>query len=235
MPSFNDTDCTTRAAHVRGASARLSSLLERVLRMSIRASLALTALTIGSACGGKQPPASPCALPVTVDVSATERSNPDEDGQPLPTVVRVLQLTHSVRVEEASFVQLWEQLDDTLGDQLIQKQEVTVFPGKVAHLNLELDPKARYLVGMGVFRQPTGTQWRSVLPLPASERLCSEYKEKAPSPAVDFSLDGYRIEARSHLLRDGERVDLPTDVTAGSERPAETSAPGDAQKTRDGT
>jgi type VI secretion system protein VasD len=219
MPSSNDTDSATPAAHARGTRTLRSSPLERALRRAIRPWLALTALCVlGGCAGNKPPPAAPCPLPVRVDVTASESVNPDESGQSLPTVVRIVQLTQPVRAEEAEFAQLWEQLDETLGDQLVQKKEVTVFPSKVEHVAIELDPKARYLVGMAVFRVPTGSQWRTIVPLPASEKLCAAYKEGAPSPAVDFALDGYRIEARSHLLRDGARVELPADVTSGSER-----------------
>lgn len=216
MPSSNDTEFANRADHARGASPLRRSPPECVLRQAIRLSFALTALSFGCA-GAKPPPAAPCLLPVRVDVTASERVNPDESEQALPTVVRIVQLTHAVRAEEAEFSQLWEQLDETLGEQLVQKKELTVFPGKVEEVGLELDPKARYLVGMAVFRVPTGTQWRTIVPLPASEKLCAAYKEGAPEPAVDFALDGYRIEARSHLLKSGDRVDLPSDVTSGSE------------------
>jgi type VI secretion system protein VasD len=222
MPSANDIDRAPQAAHRRGARAPRSASPVRALCNAIWCALALTALAPLGGCGGsKPPPASPCSLPVTIDVTASERLNPDENAQSLPTVVRVLQLTHAARVEEADFVQLWERLEDTLGDQLVQKQELTVFPGKREPLAIELDPKSRFLVGMAVFRQPTGTQWRSIVPLPASEKLCAAYKVKAPKPAVDFTLDGYRIEARSHLLHDSDQVDLPTDITAGSEHPSE--------------
>ena len=198
----------------------------------------LIAFALSISCGGSRTPtASPCTLPVAVDVAATDRVNPDEQGAPLPTVVKVFQLTHSARAESADFVQLWERADVTIGDQLVQKLELTVFPGKTNRLPVELDPKSRYLVGMAVFRQPTGMQWRTIVPLPASEALCAAYKDKTPVPAVTLTLDGYRIEARSHLLR-ADGVDLPSDVTAGSERPQRepTSAPrvSDAPKNQTG-
>jgi type VI secretion system protein VasD len=220
MPSSNDTDSATQAAHPCGTSALRSISPESVLSAPIRTWLLLTAFAALSACrGSKTPePQASCRLPVTIDVRAGERLNPDEQSQPLPTLVRVFQLTHAVRVEEADFVQLWEQPEQTIGDHLVQKQELTVFPGSVEHVALELDPKTRFLVGMGVFRQPTGTQWRTLLPLPPSEKLCGAYEDKAPEPAVVLSLDDYRIESRSNLLRDAEQVDLPADITAGSER-----------------
>jgi hypothetical protein len=55
--------------------------------------------------------------------------------------------------------------------------------------------------------------WRSIVPLPASARMCSAYLEKgAPDPAVVFRFDQYRVESRSHLLSADGDHDLPTDV-----------------------
>ena len=205
--------------------------------MPIRALASLAAVlpvvALVTACGKESPPpktaASACTLPISVGVSASERVNPDEFGQPLPTVVRVFQLKRAARAEEADFVQLWEQPEEALGEDLILKQQVTVFPGRQERIPMELDPTARYLVGMAVFREPTATQWRTVVPLPASHKLCATYKEQAPEPALNFSLDGYRIEARSYLLQSPGNVDLPSDVTVGGDRTgdaARSSSPG---------
>lgn len=186
------------------------------------ASALVPAVALLSACSKESPPpktaASSCTLPISVGVSASERVNPDEFGQPLPTVVRVFQLKRAARAEEADFVELWERPEEALAEDLILKQQVTVFPGRQERIPMELDPKARFLVGMAVFREPTATQWRTVVPLPASHKLCATYKERAPDPALNFSLDGYRIEARSYLLQNAGSVDLPSDVTVGGDR-----------------
>lgn len=172
--------------------------------------------SVGCVRGAPQAAPSACVLPVTVALNPSERINPDEHGTPLPTVVRLLQLRRASRLEEADFAELWEQLEPTLGDDLVQKRELTVFPGRAQRVPLELDPASRFLVGMAVFRQPTGTQWRAVVALPASERMCAAYAEAPPETAVDFALDGHRIEARSHLLPPTNHADLPDDVTAGA-------------------
>jgi type VI secretion system protein VasD len=197
-----------------------------MLRLAVRAAAFVAALPAITSCGGAQPPPpqSACNLPISIGVNASDRLNPNELAEPLPTVVRVFQLKRSARVEEADFVQLWEQPDETVGEDLIQKQELTVYPGSRQRIAMELVPETRFLVGMAVFRQPTATQWRTVVPLPPATKLCAAYKERAPDPAVEFSLDGYRIEARSHLLRATDRVDLPSDVTTGSERKSDPPA-----------
>lgn len=182
------------------------------------------------ACGAAAPPspASPCALPVQVALEAGSRINPDTTGQALPTVVRLYQTSGVVRLEGADFEDIWERPEPTLGDELIEVQQFTLFPGKAERVPVELKPSARYLIGMAVFRRPTGRQWRSIMPLPPSARLCAAYEGPgAPSPALRFAFDLYRVDGRSMLDPDGlgahGQHDLPQDVAPEVARPATTS------------
>jgi type VI secretion system protein VasD len=170
-------------------------------------------LLSSAACRSAAPATPPCTLPTKVRLEASERINPDSAGQALPTVTRVYQLKEIVRVEESDFTSIWERAQETLGPDLVQVQEFTLFPGHTQSVDVALKPESRFLVGVAIFRRPTGTQWRSILPLPASEKLCRAYKEKgAPDPAVVFRFDQYRIESRSRLLNAGGDTELPTDV-----------------------
>src|SRR5690606_28450393 len=106
--------------------------------------------------------------------------------------VRLYQLKEIVRVEESDFAGIWETPDEALGEDLVEVQEFTLFPGQFANASVALAPSTRFLVGVAIFRRPTGTQWRSILPLPPSEQLCGAYSERgAPDPAVVFRFDQY--------------------------------------------
>jgi type VI secretion system protein VasD len=166
-----------------------------------------------AACGAAQKPAAPCTLPVKVRLEAGERINLDTQGEPLPTVVRLYQMKEIIRVEESDFAQIWETPEETLGPDLGKVQEFTLFPGQEQTVDVSLSPEIRFVVGVAIFRRPTGTQWRSIVPLPSSERLCGAYAEKgAPEPGLVFKFDNYRVEARSRLLNAGSEHELPTDV-----------------------
>jgi type VI secretion system protein VasD len=175
--------------------------------------VACTALLSLSACGAEKSSASACTLPTKVKLAATERINPDSAGAALPTVVRLYQLKEIVRVEESDFTAVWETPKEALGQDLVEVQEFTLFPGQSTTAHVALTPAARFLVGVAIFRRPTGTQWRSILPLPPSEKLCGAYGERgAPEPAVVFRFDQYRVESKSRLLTAGGEHELPTDV-----------------------
>lgn len=170
-----------------------------------------------AACGGAVPqpqvPPAPCTVPVEVALQATGRLNPNERGVSLPTRVRVYRLKGADRIEEADFGEVWEKSEEVLAEDLLGVQELTLFPSAAERLELPLEPETKFLAGVAIFRHPSGSQWRAILPLPPSPRLCAEYGGGgAPAPAVVFRFDGYRVEARSRLFSDEEALDLPSDV-----------------------
>jgi type VI secretion system protein VasD len=126
--------------------------------------------------------------PANLWVRGSADLNPDASGDPLPTLVRVYQLSNLGQLEQASFEQMMRQPDEVLGETLIASEEVTVYPGRSTFRSFERDPGANYVVGVAVVRQPGGTQWRAVLSMPT----CG--KRAGARPMVRFVVDGYTIE-----------------------------------------
>lgn len=181
-------------------------------------------LVLLSACAKSAAAPTACTLPTKMQLAASERINPDSAGEALPTVVRLYQLKEIVRVEESDFTAIWETPEESLGPDLVKVQEFTLFPGKSETVDVSLGPDTKYVVGVAIFRRPTGNQWRSVIPLPPSEQLCGAFqKEGAPDPAVVFRFDQYRVESKSRLrigrggAGAGGEHELPTDVAPEQE------------------
>jgi type VI secretion system protein VasD len=130
--------------------------------------------------------------------------------------VRLYQLKQPTRMEESDFVAVWETPKEALQEDLVNVQDFTMFPGNYQQVDVTLMPETRFLAGVAIFRRPSGTQWRSILPLPASASLCAAYeKGGAPVPAITYRFDQYRVESRSRLLssqQQGGEFDLPDDV-----------------------
>lgn len=178
---------------------------------------ACSVLSLG--CAATAAPAiKPCTLAAKVRLEASERINPDSDGAPLPTVVRVYQLRAVDRVEESDFTAIWQSPEQALGPDLTSARELTLFPGQSELLELSLKPEVRFLVAVAIYRRPTASQWRSITPLPDSARMCQAYEKRGvPTPALTFRFDQYRVEGRSHLLRSAASHDLPRDVAPDEE------------------
>lgn len=148
----------------------------------------------------------PCVLPKSTQVmiSASDRVNVDDAGRSLPTVVNVLQVPSLDKIESSSFDDIWLRPEETFQDQLLGSTQATIYPGKGLEkpLNIDLDPKTKFVVAMAVFRQPSGTTWRATYELPVTEEEICGAQDKGIY--LRFVLQDYQIEG-------GEEV-APTDA-----------------------
>jgi type VI secretion system protein VasD len=181
--------CSEACVHSGGRSRRLLLTL-------------LIAATSSTSCAKRLGP-KPCETPppfqVVLDVS--EQVNPDPRGRSLPTVVHVLQLKDSAKLERAGFRDLWNRPKEFLGEDLLHVTEFTVAPGQKVKRWLQRDPKARFVLAMGHFRQPLGYSWRTVTTLePVPEPFCFERPagdQGEPWPGdvqLRYRLQGYQID-----------------------------------------
>nr|WP_232537801.1 type VI secretion system lipoprotein TssJ [Cystobacter fuscus] len=184
----------------------------------------LLAATAGTSCAKRIGP-TPCETPppmqVVLDVS--EQVNPDPRGRSLPTVVQVIQLKDSAKLERAGFRDLWGRPKEFLGEDLLQVAEFTVAPGQKLQRWIQRDPKARFILTMGHFRQPLGYSWRTVsaldpvLPPFCVERAAGDQGEPRPGDVqLRYRLQGYQID----MLRTQFSLTQPAPAV-----PSETEVP----------
>ncbi|GEL72105.1 hypothetical protein MVI01_38890 [Myxococcus virescens] len=164
--------------------------------------IALAAALSGSAgCVKRVPQACETPPPFQVVVDASEQLNPDARGRSLPTVVQIVQLKDSVRLERAGFKDLWGKPEEFLKEDLLQVAELVIPPGRQVKRWVQRDPKARFVLAMGHFRQPLGYSWRTVAALPVVEEArCVERPagdQGDPKPGDEvfrYRLQGYQID-----------------------------------------
>jgi type VI secretion system protein VasD len=179
-----------------------SQVASRFLGVVVGASLA--GLLFGCSRTPPAESAEPCDKQVlTLGVLATPHLNPEETGESRPVVLRIYQLKTDVGFRNATFEKIWKQDQEGLGKDLLAKQELTVFPNSVQSLDFERNPEANYFVAAGLFRDPKGRQWYSVLEMPPApgEESClakcaGDQCAQAidPNPKIYLRLDGIRVE-----------------------------------------
>lgn len=125
------------------------------------------------------------APPVEVTVQASDRLNPDETGQSLPTLIRIFLLKSQGKAEAADFDDLYRRPKEALGEDLVQMDEIVLSPGDTGVRRLAGDKAARALLVMGVFRRPMAGAWRSVTLLPPGKVV-----------RLAFRAEEYRIDRR---------------------------------------
>ena len=117
---------------------------------------------------------------IALTIQAAQDLNLDEEGNPLPTVVRVYQLAGDLSTRSLDFTELWEDSEAALGDDYISEKEFTIFPDSKEVIQLKPEDGARYLLAFAVFQQPVGNTWYRVYKIPSSygEQACELVDEK---------------------------------------------------------
>ena len=118
---------------------------------------------VGVAGCGTAPPA-PTAI--RANIVATADVNPDARGRPSPVVVKVFELKSLAAFETADFFALFEKSQETLGADLLERDEFALVPGEQKSLARELKPDTRYVGVVAGFRDLERSDWRATFPVP---------------------------------------------------------------------
>lgn len=147
-----------------------------------RNAIILCLLALGlSACGmfgDKKPPPTeiqikPAPPASTIDfiVYASPLINPDPNGAPAPVVLRLYQLNGETNFANASFRQLWEEDDKTLGPTLLGKTEMFLTPGGVSRIKANLIKGTTIVAVVVGFRNFEEAKWRAMVGLQGDTRF----------------------------------------------------------------
>jgi type VI secretion system protein VasD len=126
---------------------------------------ALAGAALLGACAKDPPPPPPPGV-IDLAIKAGPNINPDLDGKASPALVRVYQLASPVKFENADFFLLFEKEKDTLGPDLIGREEIAVAPGETKTLNQPLKPNATHVGVVAAFRDIDKASWRAVVEVP---------------------------------------------------------------------
>jgi len=117
-------------------------------------------------CGGQPAPAAPTspakpcqALPLTLALTATQRSNALSSGEGRPVQVRVYQLKSDARLRTASFEDVWQTDTKALEGEVVSTEQHTIFPGEKKNITVAPKPDAAFLGVVALFREPQGKDW----------------------------------------------------------------------------
>jgi type VI secretion system protein VasD len=181
----------------------------------VRASFALLLVGIATSAVGLasctpevvavQPPKR-CELQlVTLDVIASKSINPTPAGEPRPVQLRIYQLASDIRLQNAAFEEIWKRDADTLKDDLIKVDELSVYPDSRTEVRFERDQAAQYVVGVALFQNPKGRSWYQTFELPPApgKGACGVTACDGP----DCADAGPKLDPRFSIWIDGTRVD----------------------------
>ena len=105
-------------------------------------------------------------------IKAAADLNPDIDNRPSPVVLKLLVLKEATIFENARFFELWENAQDTLGEQLVFSQELELFPNSTHTTGtIELPMDAEYIGVIAGYRFLDKSKWRAMYKLNEDKKL----------------------------------------------------------------
>lgn len=102
-------------------------------------------------------------------VVAAEDVNKDAEGRSLPIVVRVYELKTTGTFQGADFYSLYDKESETLGADLLAREELNLRPGETHRIERVTAPDAQYLGVLGAYRDIDKARWKATHPLTSGE------------------------------------------------------------------
>lgn len=111
------------------------------------------------------------AVEVDLTVDATRDLNPDARGRPSPVALKLYELKSLTAFERADFFSLFDRERETLGAELIAREEFIVKPGDHLTQERKVAKDTRFIGVLVAFRDLERAQWRLSVPIERARPL----------------------------------------------------------------
>lgn len=137
----------------------MENAVSRVFAVASCFLLLLCATCLLGACGASPP--KPAIIAAVVDTAAD--LNPDRRGRASPVTVRLFELKTVAAFNSADFFSLWDRESQSLGGELLEREEFQLRPGERRAFERTLQPDTRHIAVIAAFRDLERAQWRASL------------------------------------------------------------------------
>jgi type VI secretion system protein VasD len=135
------------------------------LRGFIRLLLVAGSIALTAGCGSGAPPL------LQGSIKADAATNPDAHGRPSPIVVRVYELKALGAFNAADFFSLVDKESETLGGELVGREEYDLRPAEVKPYKRQLQPDTKFIGVVAAFRDLENSRWRQSAAVPAKREV----------------------------------------------------------------
>lgn len=103
---------------------------------------------------------------VRTQLSAAADINPDASNRASPLVIRVFELRSDAQFAGADFFALYEREQQTLGESLIEREELVLQPGVRKEVRLSIARDTRFVGVIAAYRDIRAARWRGLVAAP---------------------------------------------------------------------
>ncbi len=140
--------------------------MDRLNRL-LHGRLMLIVLALVFGCASPPPPPKPTIIQASVNVGAYV--NPDSGGRASPIVIRFYELKTLAAFNAADFFSLWDKDRETLGADLVAREEFQMRPGEQKNFDRTLQAETRHVAVIAAFRDLDRARWRGAVGVLANQ------------------------------------------------------------------
>ncbi|QIB51856.1 type VI secretion system lipoprotein TssJ [Pseudomonas sp. OIL-1] len=107
---------------------------------------------------------------IDLSLESSNKLNPDLNGRPSPVVLHLIELKHPVAFENADFFSIYQHPRETLTPDFVRLEELEMRPGERRNVKFSVAENSRYLGVLAAYRDLSGGEWRTVIPLRAKKK-----------------------------------------------------------------
>lgn len=107
---------------------------------------------------------------IDLSLESSNKLNPDLNGRPSPVVLHLIELKHPVAFENADFFSTYQHPRETLTPDFVRLEELEMRPGERRNVKFSVAEDSRYLGVLAAYRDLSGGEWRTVIPLRAKKK-----------------------------------------------------------------
>ncbi|HVG04951.1 MAG TPA: type VI secretion system lipoprotein TssJ [Burkholderiaceae bacterium] len=122
-------------------------------------------LSLSTACVLTACASAPKPVVVKLTMQATSGINPDQRGRPSPVQLKLFELKSLSSFERADFFSLFDRERETLGPELVARDEFVFKPGDRIAQERKLAPDTKFLGVVVGYRDLERSQWRMAIPV----------------------------------------------------------------------
>lgn len=149
-----------------------------------------------AACKQEEPTCQPDSIEwrMQLAIQSSNTINQTDDGESLPTVIRVFQLRGELAIDSLEFDRVWEVEEASeLGESFLRMEELTMFPDQGEVRQVPVEDEATHVVAAALVRKPAAKSWFTSYEIPVQhpEVVCakSPVKKLYPNPCFYIRLD----------------------------------------------
>lgn len=110
----------------------------------------------------------PNTIPLTTNIQSVYYLNPNRYNRPSPIIIVIYQLKNASSFKHTDFYSIYNHASKTLGDSLIDKEQIEIKPNQTKNLKLHLSTKANYVGIIAAYRNINRAQWRRIIEIPTN-------------------------------------------------------------------